>query len=146
MLNKFSGTDHFSPFHSPLEKQFMQQSLSIKEIVSRLESRGYSVKRSGKTYRSQCPAHDGDRLNLAFSEGNKGQVVFTCHSHGCKYEEIMASLGIEKETQPVKKQTKTLLSLGVIIWQFLILPIAFHAMQSNVIDELHGRVIVTTCK
>jgi len=81
--------------------------LTIDEAVSRLESRGYAVKKSGGVYRSQCPAHDGEDLNLAFTLGTTGQVVFTCHSHHCTYEEIMAALGIEKQAsgnpQPVKK-------------------------------------------
>ena len=84
--------------------------LTIEEVISRLESRDYTVKKSGGVYRSQCPAHDGEDLNLAFSEGNKGQVVFTCHSHQCSYEEIMASLGIEKEQHNARhplRKTKT---------------------------------------
>lgn len=71
--------------------------LTIAETLSRLESRGYVVKKHGDSYRSQCPAHKGKDLNLAFTLGKNGQVVFTCHSHNCTYEEIMASLGIEKE-------------------------------------------------
>ena len=47
--------------------------LTIEEVISRLEARDYTVKKSGGVYRSQCPAHDGKDLNLAFSEGNKGQ-------------------------------------------------------------------------
>ena len=82
----------------------MQDHLGIKDILARLEARGYGVKRSGDVYRSQCPAHGGKDFNLAFTEGNKGQVVFTCHSHQCTYEEIMASLGFEKET-PIKKKS-----------------------------------------
>ena len=79
--------------------------LTVEEVISRLESRGYTVKKSGGVWRSQCPAHDGDGLNLAFTTGNKGQVIFTCHSHQCSYEEIMTSLGFEKQAEP--KKTKT---------------------------------------
>ena len=81
------------------------QNLTLDAVVDRLESRGYVVRKSGGVYRSQCPAHDGKDLNLAFTLGNKGQVVFTCHSHGCKFEEIMETLGIEKPNnnhQPLK--------------------------------------------
>jgi len=53
--------------------------LTLEAVIDRLESRGYAVKRSGGVYRSQCPAHGGEGLNLAFTLGNKGQVVFTCH-------------------------------------------------------------------
>ncbi|MCL2305329.1 MAG: DUF3987 domain-containing protein [Planctomycetaceae bacterium] len=71
--------------------------LTLEAVIGRLESRGYAVKRSGGVYRSQCPAHDGKDLNLAFTLGDKGQVVFTCHSHHCTYEEIMKALGVEKQ-------------------------------------------------
>jgi len=74
------------------------QHLTIDEAVARLESRGYTVKKSGKVYRSQCPAHGGKDLNLAVMLGKKGQVVLTCHSHHCTQGEIMTALGIEKES------------------------------------------------
>ena len=83
------------------------QKLTIDEVIARLESRGYTVKQSGDMYRSQCPAHDGEDLNLAFTLGKKGQVVFTCHSHHCTYGEIMEALGVEKQAsvspRPIKK-------------------------------------------
>ncbi len=73
------------------------QNLTIDETVARLETRGYAVKQSGGVYRSQCPAHDGKDLNLAFTPGNNGQVMFTRHSHNCSYEKIMEALEIEKQ-------------------------------------------------
>ncbi len=80
------------------------QNLTIDETVARLKACGYTVKKSGGIYRSQCPAHDGKDLNLAFTLGDNGRVMFTCHSHHCTYEEIMAALGIEKEENPVKRK------------------------------------------
>ena len=79
--------------------------LSLEETIIRLENKGYTVKQSGGTYRSQCPAHDGKDLNLAFKLGDNGQVMFTCHSHNCTFEEIMQSLGVEKNdgSKPPKK-------------------------------------------
>ncbi len=82
----------------------MQKLVSIEEIVSRLEGKGCTVKKTGDVYRSQCPAHDGEDLNLAFTEGKKGRVVFTCHSHNCGYDKIMEALGLEKE-MPVEMRT-----------------------------------------
>ena len=76
--------------------------LSLEETIIRLESKGYTVKQSGGTYRSQCPAHDGKDLNLAFKLGDNGQVVFACHSHNCTFEEIMQSLGVEKDDGSIK--------------------------------------------
>ncbi|MCL2745127.1 MAG: hypothetical protein FWE67_14885, partial [Planctomycetaceae bacterium] len=66
--------------------------ITISDTVSRLQSLGYQVKRSGDSHRSQCPAHGGADFNLAFTEGENGQVLFTCHSHHCSYEAIMNAL------------------------------------------------------
>lgn len=82
----------------------MQQHLSIEETVARLEAKGYTVKKSGGTYRSPCPAHGGEDLNLAFTLGENGRPVFTCHSHNCSYEEIMEALGMKtEESKPTKR-------------------------------------------
>jgi len=83
------------------------QNLTIDETVARLESRGYTVKQRSGVYRSQCPAHDGKDLNLAFKLGDNGKVVFTCHSHHCTYEAIMESLGIEKQNDKPARKAKS---------------------------------------
>ncbi|MDR1270601.1 MAG: DUF3987 domain-containing protein, partial [Planctomycetaceae bacterium] len=82
------------------------QYLTIDETITRLKSLGYRVAKSGDVYRSPCPAHEGEDANLAFTLGKNGQVVFTCHSHHCSYEEIMTALGIEKATEQPQQKTK----------------------------------------
>ena len=42
-------------------------------------------------YRVPCPAHDGDDDNLVISDKN-GKTVLFCHSYGCSWENIMASI------------------------------------------------------
>ncbi len=82
----------------------MKESLSVETVVGRLESGGYAVKKYGSVYRAQCPAHSGDGLNLAVSEGENGKVLTVCHSRGCSHQEVMQALGIEKE-KPVFVKT-----------------------------------------
>ncbi|MDR2755335.1 MAG: DUF3987 domain-containing protein, partial [Planctomycetaceae bacterium] len=82
------------------------QHLTIDETVSRLESLGYHVTKSGDVYRSPCPAHKGTNANLAFTLGKNGQVVFTCHSHHCSYEEIMNALEMEKTPKNPQQKSK----------------------------------------
>ncbi len=84
----------------------MKQNLTIDEVISRLEAKGYSVKKTGDVYRSACPGHGGDGPNLAFTEGKNGQVVFKCHSKNCDYESIARALGIEKEMKPTKTKER----------------------------------------
>jgi hypothetical protein len=78
------------------KSEFFMQHLTIDETVTRLEHHGYHVTKLGDEYRSPCPAHKGKDPNLAFTLGKNEQVVFTCHSHHCSYEEIMNALGVEK--------------------------------------------------
>lgn len=61
------------------------------EFANALDAGGWKVKQRGGEYRSQCPAHDGDGLNLSFSDGEKDLVV-TCHSHGCEFHDIMQAV------------------------------------------------------
>lgn len=55
--------------------------------------RPYGVKETGLgKYRSRCPGHDGEDLNLAIEITLDEKVLVTCHSHGCSYEEIYKPL------------------------------------------------------
>jgi hypothetical protein len=82
------------------------QHLTIGETITRLKSLGYRVIKSGNEYRSPCPAHEGKNANLAFTLGQNGQVIFTCHSHHCTYEEIMNALGVEKTSEKPQQKIK----------------------------------------
>ena len=67
----------------------------IEKVLARLEEMGQTVIHYGAEYRTQCPAHHGKNTNLAFSEGNDGRLLATCHSKKCSFEEIAKSLGFE---------------------------------------------------
>ncbi len=110
VLSHFGDGSRIVPL--TLKNLTMIKTVSIHDVISRLEARGYGVKQSGKIYRSPCPAHDGKDYNLAFTEGNKGQVLFTCHSHHCSYYDIMKSLGFEKENPTEKKSASKATSYG----------------------------------
>ena len=75
--------------------------ISIHKVLERLEKKGYQVQQTGDGYRSQCPAHEGDGMNLAFSLGKTDRVVFTCHSKHCSYEEIMKALDLWNENDKI---------------------------------------------
>jgi RecA-family ATPase/5S rRNA maturation endonuclease (ribonuclease M5) len=50
------------------------------------------------TRRCQCPHHNGEGFNLAVNESDTGDVLLTCHSHGCNASEICQSLGISESS------------------------------------------------
>lgn len=65
--------------------------MRAQEFADRIRAGGWQVKQRGEEYRAQCPGHDGDGLNLSFTDGEKDLVV-TCHSHGCEFREIMEAV------------------------------------------------------
>lgn len=85
----------------------MTEHFTLATVIGRLESLGHTIQQSGGTYRTQCPAHGGEDCNLAFSVGKKGHVVFTCHSHQCSFEDIIASLDLNKNMPTPIQKTKT---------------------------------------
>ena len=50
-------------------------------------------KRSGKSCKARCPAHDDRNPSLSISEAEDGTVLLTCHS-GCTAETIVTALGL----------------------------------------------------
>ena len=59
--------------------------------------RPWGLKQTGKDeYRARCPAHDGGDPNLAIRrDGDK--VLTHCHSHGCTFDAIQRTLGLERD-------------------------------------------------
>ena len=55
-------------------------------------------KQTGKGWSIPCPAlsHPGDRSDLSchLEDGENGLLAF-CHSHSCKYEDIIKGLGLK---------------------------------------------------
>ena len=56
---------------------------------------GKAPRRSGDEYRSPCPAHGGNGFNLAIVE-RSGKILTTCHSHGCRHEDIREAIGLDQ--------------------------------------------------
>jgi hypothetical protein len=42
-----------------------------------------------------CPAHQGERRNLAVTEGVDGRVLLNCLAHGCDWRAITNALGVD---------------------------------------------------
>ncbi len=66
----------------------------LDKVISRLEEMGHKVVHYGNEYRSECPAHHGKNLNFAFSEGDDGRLLATCHSKKCSFDDIIKALGL----------------------------------------------------
>ncbi len=66
----------------------------LEKVIARLEEMGHKVARYGNEYRSQCPAHHGKNMSFAFSEGEDGRLLATCHSKKCSFEEIAKALNL----------------------------------------------------
>ena len=50
-------------------------------------------KRSGKSYKARCPAHEDNSPSLSISAAEDGTVLVKCHS-GCTAEAIVTALGL----------------------------------------------------
>jgi hypothetical protein len=73
---------------------------SIDNIAERLE--GVTWKSDG-SFTALCPAHDDTRNSLSVSEGEKGKILYHCHS-GCTFEEIVACINdIEPRSAKARK-------------------------------------------
>ena len=67
---------------------------------------GTEGRRDGGGFRFPCPAHGGEDFNLRIAPGDVVPVVAWCWSHGCTYEEICASVGLDNRTNaPRSPQT-----------------------------------------
>ena len=66
-------------------------------------------KQTGKGWSVPCPAsnHPGDRSDLSchLEDGENGLLAF-CHSHSCKYEDIIKGLGLKNNPAPKKDWNK----------------------------------------
>lgn len=71
-------------------------SQAVARIIQAAQSAGQPVNRVGDTWRTPCLAHQGEDPNLAISEGEGGRLLVTCHSHHCRYEDILIAYGLSK--------------------------------------------------
>jgi putative DNA primase/helicase len=64
-------------------------------VIDRLERGGWDPKPTGpRSWRSRCPAHEGDSLCLSISEGDDGRVLLHCNAHACKAKDIAQALNL----------------------------------------------------
>jgi hypothetical protein len=65
--------------------------MTIDDLLSRLEG----VRRTGRGWKAQCPAHSDNDPSLSVREGDKG-ILLKCWA-GCSYAEVLAAIGEEPE-------------------------------------------------
>jgi len=62
-------------------------------VLAAIKARGLKVRRSGKGWSCQCPAHDDKNPSLSVKIGEDGRALVRCHG-GCRTEDIVAELGL----------------------------------------------------
>jgi len=70
---------------------------TLEHFISALEKKdpNWPIRGSCGQYYTRCPAHEGpDDDSMSFTLGDEGQLLVTCHSQDCEYEQIMASVGL----------------------------------------------------
>ncbi len=71
--------------------------ITAQDLAGRLDA-----KRNGNGWMARCPAHEDNTPSLHISERNDGSVGLYCYA-GCKFESVIAALGIEsRQLQPPK--------------------------------------------
>jgi hypothetical protein len=65
-------------------------------IVNRIADKGGKVRKQGKEFKCQCPAHEDGKASLQVGYGEKGAVLH-CHA-GCTTEAIMGKLELPMES------------------------------------------------
>lgn len=70
----------------------MQQD-PVLAIVNTIAARGGKVRKQGKEFKCQCPAHEDGKSSLQVGAGEKG-VVIKCHA-GCTSEAVTTALGLK---------------------------------------------------
>jgi hypothetical protein len=61
----------------------------IEDVLHRLDK----VKKSGKGYQAQCPAHEDKGPSLSLREGEDGRVLLHCFA-GCSTGAVVAAMGL----------------------------------------------------
>jgi 5S rRNA maturation endonuclease (ribonuclease M5) len=70
---------------------------TLERFISALEKKdpNWPIRESCGQYYTRCPAHGGsDDDSMSFTSTDDGQLLVTCHSQDCSYEDIMASVGL----------------------------------------------------
>jgi len=66
----------------------------LHQVVAAIETVNTKpAQKSGKGFRLQCPAHNGNDRNLFIADGDN-RLLITCHSHHCDPKDILESVGL----------------------------------------------------
>lgn len=68
--------------------------VATERFLERLSANGYKVREMYGRYRAQCPAHNGEDLNLSIADGDQG-VLVKCWSQGCHEADIAGAVGLD---------------------------------------------------
>lgn len=69
--------------------------IAYDKVIEALRHGGFKVKTAGRDRaRAQCPAHNGEDLNLALAVGDQG-VLVKCQSYDCPAGDIASALGMQ---------------------------------------------------
>lgn len=84
-----------------------ERMISQQQVLDALREGGWKVEDRGRESRAQCPAHNGDDLNLAVGRTDRGGALVYCHSQGCDAKDIFKALGLRggvkgKGREPVR--------------------------------------------
>ena len=64
-------------------------------LIEAIRAHGFKVQANGRDrVRAQCPAHNGDDLNLSIAVGDQG-VLTKCHAYDCPAEDIAKAVGLK---------------------------------------------------
>lgn len=66
----------------------------VDRVLDALRGHGHAVRRSGKDWLCQCPAHDDRKPSLSLSAGDDGRALVHCHA-GCTVEAVCAAIGLQ---------------------------------------------------
>src|SRR5713101_5486234 len=80
----------------------MSLSAPVLNLVLRLRA-----KRSGKDWKTKCPAHDDHKPSLSISEGADSRALVKCHA-GCTLDAVLSALGMtQRDLFPKSTENST---------------------------------------
>jgi putative DNA primase/helicase len=85
-------------------REAAHDSMNIRNLLNRLEG----VKRDGKGWKANCPAHDDQKPSLTITE-EKDKVLLYCHA-GCRVQEVVGAIGLQMADLFLESATKTRLT------------------------------------
>src|SRR3954453_15353812 len=88
---------------------------------------GKQPRRSGREWKSLCPAHDDHSESLDVRAGDRQLVVAICRSHNCQWDDVLAACGFDAPrpgyrppawTAPAAKKAEKRRELGPVVAEY----------------------------